>query len=192
MRCVSLLLLCSVAVALLTGCVASGGRHVEASAAQPGPAQPNAAVLAPGDRLHVIVYGEDRLTGDYDIDGSGAVSLPLTGPLKAAGLTQLEVQGALAAKLRSAYLKDPRVTVATLSVRPFYILGEVEKPGEYPYRSGLDIWRAMALAGGQTYRASASTVAIQRAGENEFHDYKLAADVTVGPGDVVRVPERWF
>ena len=150
------------------------------------------AVLRPGDRIKVTVFGEDRLSGDYEIDGSGLVSLPLTGSATAAGLTQREFESALAEKLRRAYLKEPQVTVDRVAMRPFYILGEVEKPGEYSYRSGLDIWRAMALAGGQTYRASSSTVAIQRAGDTEFHDYKMATDVSVGPGDVVRVPQRWF
>ena len=186
MRCV-LLVLCLMPEALL-GCVSAGAKHVEV---QSSPA-PTGSGLSAGDRLHVTVYGEDRLTGDYEVGETGDVSMPLIGRLAALGQTQEQFQANLTTALRKAYLKDPHVTVATLSLRPFYILGEVEKPGEYSYRSGLDIWRAMALAGGQTYRASGSTVAIQRAGENEFHDYQLASDVAVGPGDVVRVPERWF
>jgi protein involved in polysaccharide export with SLBB domain len=187
MRCVSLLLLCLLPAALL-GCVSSGTKRMEA---QLSPTSGGSGLKA-GDRLRVTVYGEDRLTGEYEVSETGDVSLPLVGRLSATDQTQEQFQASLTAALRKAYLKDPHVTVATLSVRPFYILGEVEKPGEYPYRSGLDIWRAMAVAGGQTYRASGSTVAIQRAGESEFHDYQLASDVAVGPGDVVRVPERWF
>ena len=189
MRCVSLLLFCVGLAEILSGCVASGAR-IDAKIV---PATTVAeTALRPGDRIRVTVFGEDRLSGDYEIDGAGMVSLPLTGSAKAAGLTQREFENALAQRLRQAYLKEPQVTVDRLAMRPFYILGEVEKPGEYAYRGGLDIWRAMALAGGQTYRASSSTVAIQRAGETEFHDYKMASDVSVGPGDVVRVPQRWF
>ena len=140
----------------------------------------------------MTVYGEDRLTGDYDINASGFISLPLLGSVKALDLTQAALRDAVADGLRKSALRDPRVTVDVVSLRPFYILGEVEKPGEYPSRSGLDVWRAMAMAGGQTYRASTSTVAIQRAGETDWRDYKLGGEVTVGPGDVVRVPERWF
>ena len=158
--------------------------HVDPVAADP--------VLKTGDRVRITVYGEDRLTGDYEVNAGGFISLPLVGQTKAAGLTQAVLRDAVADGLRKSALRDPRVTIDVVSLRPFYILGEVEKPGEYPYRSGLDVWRAMAMAGGQTYRASTSTVAIQRAGEAEWRDYKLASAVTVGPGDVVRIPERWF
>lgn len=192
MRCAPLPLVCVGCLVLLNACVGSASKHIEARAQAEDQPTPAASALRTGDRLRVTVYGEDRLSGEYEIDDGGFVSLPLTGPAKAAGLSPGEFQASLTDKLKSAYLKDPRVTIDTLAVRPFYILGEVEKPGAYPYRSGLDIWRAMAVAGGQTYRASTSTITIQRAGETDFHDYKLAGTVTIGPGDVIRVPERWF
>ena len=148
--------------------------------------------LQAGEKIHVTVYGEDKLSGDYEIDPSGLVSLPLAGTIKAAGLTQTELEAELAKKFRSEYLKNPKVTVSIASFRPFYIMGEVEKPGEYPYKSGLNVLSAAAIAGGPTYRASRTTVLIQRAGENAMREYPLTTKVPVLPGDLIRIPERYF
>ena len=97
-----------------------------------------------------------------------------------------------ARKFRGAYLRNPKVTVDVASFRPFYILGEVGKAGEYPFKSGLNVMSAMALAGGATYRASRSTVMIQHAGENGFKAYPMSPTIPVLPGDLIRVPERYF
>ena len=107
-------------------------------------------------------------------------------------LTQAELEQALAKKFRSEYLRNPKVTVTIATLRPFYMMGEVEKPGEYAYRSGLNVLTALAIAGGPTYRANRSTVQIQRRGENLKRDYPISASVPVLPGDVIRVPERYF
>src|SRR5262249_9008364 len=115
--------------------------------------------LQPGEKIRILVFGESSLTGDYEIDQSGFVSLPLAGTVKAAGSTQPELEKELAKKFRSQYLRDPKVTVTLVSQRPFYIVGEVEKPGEYQYKSGLNVLTALALAGGTTYRGSKSTPA---------------------------------
>lgn len=176
---------------ILTGCVSSGFETAKALDTDLTDSKAP-ATLRVGDKVRVTVFGEDKLTGEYEIDGAGLVSLPLSGPDQAAGLTRTELQAELTDRLKRGYLRDPKVTVDLVSARPFYILGEVEKPGEYPYRSGLDIWRAMALAGGQTYRASTSEVAIQRAGYPEWRDYRLTSNILIDPGDVIRVPERWF
>src|SRR5829696_4124098 len=88
--------------------------------------------LAAGDKLRITVFGEDKLTGEYDIDVGGYVSMPLAGSVKATGLSKVELERALASKLRGDFLRDPKVTVEVATFRPFYILGEVEKPGEYP------------------------------------------------------------
>lgn len=191
-RAVLLACLTASGAAGLAGCVPSSGPRAEAPPAIAATTLATDGPLRAGDRVRITVFGEDRLTGDYEVDAAGQATVPLVGPIQAAGLSGGQLRDAVTEKLRQAYLKDPKVSVDLLSKRPFYILGEVAKPGEYPYRTGLDIWRAMALAGGQTYRASPSTVAIQRAGETAFRDFKLAADVPVEPGDVVRVPERWF
>ncbi len=153
----------------------------------------NAIKLQAGDKLKVTVFGEDKLTGEYEIDPGGSLSLPLAGTVQAAGLTKPELEQLLSKKFASGnYLKNPKVTVDIATFRPFYILGEVEKPGEYPFRSGLNLMSAIAVAGGSTYRASRSYVMIQRAGEASFTEYKMSPTVPVYPGDLIKVPERYF
>ena len=153
----------------------------------PGPVR-----LAPGDKIKVTVFEEDKLTGEYDVDASGFVALPLAGNVRAAGLTPNELEGVIAAKLRGSYLRSPKVTVSVTTFRPFYILGEVEKPGQYEYKTGLNVLSAMAIAGGGTYRASRSKVMIQRAGTTTFQEVPLSPSVPIGPGDLIKVPERYF
>ena len=148
--------------------------------------------LSAGDKIKVIVFGEDKLSGDYQIDSAGTVSLPLAGTIQAAGLNKPELEQALTAKLKSEYLRNPRVTVEVISYRPFYVLGEVKSPGEYPYRSGLNVLSAIAVAGGATYRANNSVVYIQRAGTSDMAEFPQSPNVPVLPGDVVRLVERYF
>jgi len=148
--------------------------------------------LQPGEKIKVTVFGEDRLSGEFEIDPAGFVSLPLAGTIKAAGLSKQQLEQSLAAKFRGEYLKNPKVTVDVSSFKPFYVLGEVTKPGEYQFKSGLNVMSALALAGGTTYRASRSTVMIQHAGESGFRDYPLTPTIPVLPGDLIRVPERYF
>jgi polysaccharide biosynthesis/export protein len=148
--------------------------------------------LQPGERIRITVFGEGSLSGDHEIDQSGFVSLPLAGTVKVAGLTQPELEQALAQKFRSEYLRNPKVTVTLVSLRPFYIVGEVEKPGEYAYKSGLNVLTALAMAGGATYRGSRSSVYIQRVGETGMREYPLSSTVMILPGDLIRVPERYF
>ena len=138
--------------------------------------------MQPGEKIKVTVFGEDRLSGEYEIDPGGNVSLPLAGTVKAAGLSQRELEAALTKKFQGEYLRDPKVTVEVASFRPFYILGEVTKPGEYPYKGGLNVLSAIALAGGSTYRASRSSVMIQHAGEAGFKEYPLSPTIPVLPG----------
>ena len=117
-----------------------------------------------GERIKVTVFDEDRLSGEYDIDPAGYVSLPLAGTMKAAGLTLPELEEVLSKKFAGEYLRDPKVTAQVVTFRPFYILGEVSKPGEYPFKGGLNILSGIALAGGTTYRASLDTVLILHSG----------------------------
>lgn len=155
-------------------------------------AEPTETRLGAGDKIRVTVYGEDKLTGDYDIDPGGFVSLPLAGTIQAAGLTKRELEAALAKQLKGAYLRNPKVTVDVVNFRPYYVLGEVQKPGEYQFRSGLNVLSAIAVAGGATYRANTSKVFIQRSGSTELTEYPQSPTVPVRPGDVLRVPERYF
>ena len=148
--------------------------------------------LQAGEKIRITVYGETSLSGDYQIDPSGFVSLPLAGTLQAAGLTQSELEQALSKKFRSEYLKNPKVTVSITEFKPFYIIGEVEKPGAYPYTSGLNVLSAIAIAGGTTYRASKSTILIQHPGEAGLHEYPATAATPILSGDIIKVPQRYF
>jgi protein involved in polysaccharide export with SLBB domain len=150
------------------------------------------ATLQPGDKIRVDVFGEDKLGGEYQLDQAGQVSMPLAGTVKAQGMTQAQLEQALAKKLRTDYLRNPKVTVTIATLAPFYIIGEVQKPGQFDYRSGLNVLTAIAVAGGPTYRASRSSVQIQRRGETTMRDYPISASVPVLPGDVIKVPERYF
>jgi protein involved in polysaccharide export with SLBB domain len=148
--------------------------------------------VAAGDKLHITVFGEEKLTGDYQIDTGGFLALPLAGTIKAAGQTTPQLEKSLEARFKGTYLRDPKVTVEVLTFRPFYVLGEVQKPGEYPYRAGLNVLSAIAIAGGATYRANTSEVLIQRAGTTTMQKFPQSPEIAVMPGDLVRVPERFF
>lgn len=152
-----------------------------------------ASLLQPGEKLKITVYGEDALTGDYDINPSGYVSMPLIGAIKAAGRSQLDFGKEIANRYRSgSFLQDPHVTVVVAQFKPFYVLGEATSPGEYPFRSGLDVHTAVAMAGGFTYRASRSYVLIRHSGDEVWKEYSLTEPVPIEPGDLIRVPERYF
>jgi polysaccharide export outer membrane protein len=164
----------------------------DANAAHSAPSTAPELRLSGGDKVRVLVYGEDKISGDYQIDSGGFLSIPLAGTVQGAGLTKIELEQALTQKLKSEYLRNPKVTVEVISYRPFYVLGEVKSPGEYQFRSGLNVLSAIAIAGGATYRAKDSTVMIQRFGSTELKEYPQSPTVLVMPGDVVRVPERFF
>jgi protein involved in polysaccharide export with SLBB domain len=148
--------------------------------------------LQPGEKIHINVYGEPTLSGDYQIDPSGFVSLPLAGTVKAVGLTQQQLEQALTTKYSSGYLKDPKITVGISEFRPFYIVGEVEKPGAYPYTGGLTVLSAIAIAGGTTYRANQSRVLIQHTGEDSMREYNMDAPIPILPGDIIQIPRRYI
>jgi protein involved in polysaccharide export with SLBB domain len=148
--------------------------------------------LEAGDKIHVTVFGEDKLTGDYQVNTAGYVALPFAGSVKAAGLTPPELERALETRFKGTSLRNPKVTVEVMTFRPFYVLGEVQKPGEYPYRAGLNVLSAIAIAGGASYRASTSEVLIQRAGTTTLQKFPQSPTVAIMPGDLVRVPESIF
>jgi protein involved in polysaccharide export with SLBB domain len=148
--------------------------------------------LGSGDKIRVITFGEEALTGEFFVGGSGKVSLPLIGEVQATGMSIPEFQKEVETALKNGYLKEPRVSVEVLNYRPFYILGEVTKPGEYPYTNGLTVQNAVATANGFTYRANTKKVFIKRAGENAEHEYPLTSISQVAPGDTIRIAERFF
>nr|WP_240609536.1 polysaccharide biosynthesis/export family protein [Phenylobacterium deserti] len=148
--------------------------------------------LGSGDKIRVITFGEEALTGEFFVGGSGKVSFPLIGEVQAAGLSAPEFQRAVEAALKEGYLKEPRVSVEVLNYRPFYILGEVTKPGEYPYTNGLTVLNAVATANGFTYRANTKKVFIKRANSDKEEELALTSSTQVAPGDTIRIAERFF
>jgi protein involved in polysaccharide export with SLBB domain len=152
-----------------------------------------ATVLQSGDALKVTIYGEDALTGSYTINPAGDLVMPLVGTIRAAGLTRWDLEREITRRYASGkYLQDPKVTVDVVSFLPIYVLGETLRPGAYPYSSGLNVLTAITLAGGFTYRASKTSVLIEHAGQVVWQEYPLSASVTVAPGDLIRIPERYF
>jgi polysaccharide export outer membrane protein len=146
--------------------------------------------LGTGDKLKITVYQEPDLSGEFSVDVSGQVQFPLVGQVKAAGLTTHQFTDEVKAALSSGgYLKDPKVSVEVTNFRPFYIMGEVNKPGEYPYETGLTVLGAVALAGGFTYRAEDSRVYVRHKDNTEE---RVTPATAIGPGDVIRVTERFF
>jgi protein involved in polysaccharide export with SLBB domain len=148
--------------------------------------------LGAGDKIRVTVFGHEDLSGEFEIDGSGMISLPLIREVKAIGLNIKELEKNITAKLKPDYLRNPRVSVDVLNYRPFYILGEVKRPGGYPYVNGMTVVNAVALASGYTYRAQEGDVFIKRASDPEQKQQKANHNTTVFPGDVIEVPERYF
>lgn len=168
-----------------------------AGAMAPAPARANQAAnqvdyrLGAGDRVRINVFGEPDLTSEYELDGRGAFSMPLIGTVGAADRTVRELELEIDLALRDGYLVDPQVSVEVLNYRPFYILGEVKSPGSYPYRAGITVISAVALAGGYTFRADEDDIEISRGGANT--DPADADQQTIIlPGDIVRVKERFW
>ena len=118
--------------------------------------------LASGDRLRVIVFGQDNLSNSFSVDGAGIISMPLIGRVRAQGLTTAELEHAIAARLRQGYMRDPSVSVEVEAFRPFFVLGEVEIAGQYPFINGMTVQNAIAVAGGFTPRALEDSVDITR------------------------------
>lgn len=152
----------------------------------------NNYVLGSGDRIQLTVYGESDLSGEFEIGSTGAVALPLIGSVTAAGLTLENFVQAVQAKLADGYLKNPRASAQVINYRPFFILGEVSKPGSYPYVNDMTVLNAVALAGGYTYRASRRSVVVIRANDPDKKEAEIDENSSVMPGDVIRVPERFF
>jgi protein involved in polysaccharide export with SLBB domain len=186
----------ALAAGALVGCGSAVDRFTATYSA--APAEESIGLLAsiyrlgPGDRLRIRVFGEPDLSGDFLVDSSGAVDLPLIGDVAAAGAPVSDFQQRVVAAYKDGYLRDPKVSIEVLSYRPFFILGEVRNSGEYDYKSGLTVQDAVAIAGGYTYRANATTAYIRRAGADEERPFELSQRVLIYPGDIVRIPERFF
>lgn len=155
-------------------------------------AQQPVYTLGSGDKVRVTVFGEQDLSGEFEISGDGQISLPLIGNLDAGGKSLRELRDSMEVALRDGYLKDPKVAIEVMNYRPFYILGEVNEPGSYPYVSGMSVLNAVALGGGFTYRADKEDILIIRGGDESRKPEKATPETVVLPGDIVRVEERFF
>lgn len=147
--------------------------------------------LEAGDKIKVAVFGEDNLSGQFEVNASGQVSMPLIGEVSAKGAAIDEFRDRVTQRLREGYLKNPRVAVEILNYRPIYVHGEVKNGGEFQYKNGVSLRDAIAMAGGYTYRADQSFLYIAREGEQDAA-VEMPADVPVLPGDNIRIPERFF
>jgi len=152
----------------------------------------NTHILRPNDQIRVQVYEEASISGDYQIDGSGSISVPLAGRIRAAGLTTAQLERNLVSHLRRGGLKDPRVNIQVTTHAPFYVHGEVERSGEFQYRPGLTVMDAIAMAGGFTYRANERQAALRRAGTGIEEIVALDSSILIFPGDNLRIQERFF
>lgn len=191
---VSLTSLCiATAVLFMAGCASAGQ---DGSVAAPAPVAASAGALdyrlGVADKVRVTVFNEPTLSGEFPINADGSIALPLIGNMVAAGMSATDLQKAVEAKLSDGYLRDPKVTVEVLTFRPFYILGEVNKPGEYPYSTGLTVLKAVAIAEGYTYRADQKWIFLKHPGDDKESRMSISGNIFVQPGDTIRVGERFF
>ncbi len=179
------------ATATLAGCAAP---PAELSAEAPAPrAVVNAPYqLASGDRLRVIVFGQSDLTNTYSVDGSGALSMPLIGRVRAQGLTTAELERAVAARLRQGYLRDPSVSIEVEDFRPFFILGAVACAGQYPFINGMTVEQAVAVAGGFAPHAVDASIGVTRIIDGQTTTFAAPLAYPVRPGDTITVEARFF
>jgi polysaccharide export outer membrane protein len=161
--------------------------------AAPAPVQYDAAYhLDAGDKMRVVVYGQEGLTNTYAIDAGGSITMPLIGSVPARGRTPAGLAAEISAKLRGGFLRDPSVAVEIESYRPFFILGEVAAPGQYPYVPNMTVESAVAIAGGFSPRARRDRVTVTHTDASGTGRYVVPPGTSLSPGDTVLVGERWF
>lgn len=148
--------------------------------------------LDSGDRLRIVVYGQDGLTNSYNVDASGSIAMPLIGAVRARGLTPAELSRAVAARLREGFIREPFVAAEVEAYRPFFILGEVAAPGQYPFVPNMTAEAAIAIAGGFTPRAQKNGVNLSRNTAEGPFTQTVPLTTPIAPGDTLTVRERWF
>lgn len=148
--------------------------------------------LDSGDKLRIVVFGQDTLSNTYTVDAAGVVTIPLIGGVNARGMTTAQLSGAIAGKLKANFIRDPSVAVEVDTYRPFFVLGEVTFPGQYPYVPNMTVENAIAIAGGFTPRAVRDKVTVTRKFNGVPGRTPLPLRAPVLPGDSITVGERWF
>jgi polysaccharide export outer membrane protein len=178
--------LLAVAVALLLG----GCATVRAPAVDPAFETPY--VLDAGDRLRVVVFGQEGLSNSYAVDGAGKIAMPLIGPVEARGKTTNELSKSIGARLRAGFVREPHVAVEVETYRPFFILGEVIAGGQYAYVNNMTVETAVAIAGGFSPRALKSYATVGRVVDGLTVHATVPITYPLRPGDTVTIEERWF
>ena len=145
-----------------------------------------------GDKLRVVVYGQEGLTNSYAIDAGGGLTMPLIGRVEARGLTPVGLAAHITARLRKGYIREPSVAVEIESYRPFFILGEVAAPGQYPYVPNMSVEFAVAIAGGFSPRARRDSVIVTHQASGAQYRAAVPLGTPLSPGDTITVGERWF
>ena len=149
--------------------------------------------LAVDDQVRVITFGQEQLTGQFRVNDRGTIAVPLLGPIPANGLTSSELEKKIEAELKAKkVLLDPSVSVEVVGYRPMFILGEVTKPGQYPYEPGMTVLTAVAIAGGFTYRAQTGYASLLRTVSGHSTEGRVPRGMEVLPGDVITILERYF
>ena len=177
----------AICLATLGGC--SAPRYAE----EPPHADLNAPYqLASGDRVRVIVFGQESLSNSFAVDGVGNIAMPLIGNVRAQGLTTAQLQTTIEARLREGYLREPRASVEVEAFRPFFVLGEVTVSGQYPFVHGMTVQNAIAIAGGFTPRGAQDHVELTRIVDGRSMTSTVPLSFPVRPGDTITVKERFF
>lgn len=148
--------------------------------------------LDSGDRLRVVVFGQEGLTNSYLVSATGQIDMPLIGAVGARGETTDALAGRIGAKLRNGYIREPHVAVEVEAYRPFFILGEVTQPGQYPYVANMTAETAIAIAGGFTPRAFRRDIVVSRTANGVATRMTVPLNFPLRPGDTINVQERWF
>jgi polysaccharide export outer membrane protein len=178
----------ALAAAMLAGACAPSYTGAGYAIAEPtGPYR-----LASGDRLRIIVFGQDNLSNIYAVDGSGRIAMPLINTVEAQGRTTQQLAQAIEAKLRAGYLREPKVSVEVETYRPFFVLGEVTNSGQFPFVNGMTVQTAVAIAGGFSPRGQRNSAEITRQIDGQTVTATVPITYPVQPGDTITIKERWF
>ncbi len=148
--------------------------------------------LGSGDRINISVFGQDDLSMEIRLPDVGTINYPFLGELKLVGMTAAEVENLIYEGLLGDYLVNPSVSVSIVEYRPFFIDGEVNRPGGYPYQPGLSVNKAAALAGGYTERANRDKITIVRETDGQQFEFSVSVTDMIQPGDIVTVNQRFF
>lgn len=182
----SRLLLIGLTACMLAACTTSRARYVA------GPEVEAPYILDSGDRLRVMVFGQEGLTNSYAVDPAGNITLPLIGAVPARGHSTADLSRSVAERLRRGYIREPHVAVEIEAYRPFFVLGEVTFPGQYPYVANMTVETAVAIAGGFSPRAFKSTADVSRQANGGMERLTVPVTYPVKPGDTIVIGERWF